>query len=110
MTVPWCECGLKRGSSSKRRGFAHIGNQVWVCNSCMKPTRLFWENRLLRNRYEAELDEIISRILNGQENEDGLDKGRAEIACMFIAMILTPNNPNPVLARNESLKRIRAKS
>lgn len=104
--TPWCLCTDKGKSSG---GYINVGNQFWVHFACKKPTRLFWENQVLIHKYEEELDEIMDRILSGHESADGLDKGRAEIACLFIAMILNPSKPNILTARDASIKRCRSR-
>ncbi len=102
---PYCfEC--KRG---KTDGYKHIGNGIWGCAVCGKPSLLFWISHVLVSSYWKELDEIISRILEKRENEDGLDKGRAEIACKFIAMILYPHQPDIKYVRDLAIKQYRNK-
>lgn len=100
---PWCKC--LRG---KMDGYKHLGNQVWVHSVCLKPTHLFWINQMLIQKYWKELDEIIYRIIMKEELEDGLDKGRAETACLFIAMLLRPHDPSVKYVRDEAIKRFKA--
>lgn len=71
---------------------------------------MFWENVVLIERYKQELDDIIERIITNNEKEDGLDKGRAEIACNFIAMILNPINPNMIQVRNDAVRRFKERT
>jgi hypothetical protein len=103
---PWCTC--KDRLSFK--GFVRIKDNIWGHQACMKPTELFWTNAVLSKMYEAELDEIIARLMEGRESEDGLDKGRAEMACKFLAMLITPRNPNMKYVRDEALKRYRIRN
>lgn len=65
---------------------------------------------MLIDRYWKELDEIIGRIITKQELEDGLDKGRAEAACLFIAILLRPHNPDLIGVRNQALKRYKERN
>ncbi len=104
--VPWCTCIGALGS----KGFVLISNGIWGHKDCMKPTNLFWINAVLSKKYEAELDEIIARLMEGRESEDGLDKGRAEMACKFLAMLISPNDPNMKYIRDEALKRYRIRN
>jgi hypothetical protein len=97
---PWCLC-----SRSRTEGYVNLGNGIWGHQLCRKPTRLFWINKVLRENYERELDAILTRIIEHTELEDGLDKGRAETACKFIAMILNPVNPSPLNVKNAAVKR-----
>jgi hypothetical protein len=60
--------------------------------------------------YWKELDEIIERIIEGKELPDGLDKGRAETACLFIAMLLRPHDPDVKLIRDQALQRYRGRA
>lgn len=62
---------------------------------------------MLVEKYWHELDEIFDRIVEKNENEDGLDRGRAETACLFIAMLLRPHNPDPKFVRDMAIKRYR---
>lgn len=101
--IPWCECKVKKTS-----GYKHLGDQIWGCPQCLKPTQRFWYNQVLRKAFQAELDPIMERLLAG-EDSDGLDKGRAEMAIKFIAMIENLSAPNLIHVRNESLKRISSK-
>lgn len=105
--VPWCLC--KRGKSD---GFKNIGgkeNQFWVHAVCELPTRLYWENQVLSKKYEEILDEVITRIIEGNESPDGLDKGRAEVACRFIALLVNPNKPDMKLIRDQAIQRYRTR-
>lgn len=103
--IPWCECGVKRGGAIKKGGYTHIGNQIWVHSACMKPTKMFWERQVLVKQYKNKLDEIIERIIEKREL-DQFDKGRADVACEFIAMI---EGCDKVRVRNESVIRYKAK-
>lgn len=60
---------------------------------------------MLIEKYWKELDEIIERIIEQRELVDGLDKGRAETACLFIAMLLRPHAPDPITVRDGAVKR-----
>ena len=102
---PYCLC-----SKGKTDGYKNLGNQLWVHAVCRKPSYLFWINQMLINEYWKELDLIIERILEKRELEDGLDRGRGEIACLFIAMLLRPHNPDPKFVRDQALKRYRERN
>lgn len=65
---------------------------------------------VLLDRYWDELDTIVERIATGQEAEDGLDKGRAETAMYFIAILLAPHNPNIQRVRDEAARRFRERN
>lgn len=41
-----------------------------------------------------EVDAVLERLMAGEEDEDGLDKGRAEAFTMCLAMIRNPYTPN----------------
>lgn len=97
-----CRCGR-----NKNEGFKNIGNQTWVHSVCLKPTYLFWMNVMLVEEYWKELDEVIARIIEKRELEDGLDKGRAETACLFIAMLLRPHDPDIKTIRDQAVRRYR---
>src|SRR5215213_8941123 len=89
--LPYCyQCAKK-----KTDGYRHKGDQIWVCAICHKPTYLFWISQMLVEKYWHELDELFDRIMEKRENADGLDRGRAETACLFIAMLLSPHDPDP---------------
>ncbi len=62
---------------------------------------------MLINEYWDELDKILDRIMTKDEKEDGMDRGRAETACLFIAMILRPHDPDPKFVRDMAIKRYR---
>lgn len=98
--IVWCMC-----SRGRTEGYVDLGGGIWGHQLCRKPTRQFWINKVLREYYERELDEIIERIIEHKELEDGLDKGRAETACKFLAMLLNPTNPNLISVKNASVKR-----
>lgn len=57
--------------------------------------------------YWEELDIIIERIATKNASADGLDKGRAENACYFIAVMTNPYQPNIVAIRDEAIARFR---
>jgi len=98
----YCTC-----IKGKNDGFKNLGQQHWVHSVCLKPTYLFWINQVLIEKYWSELDEIIERIIDQSELDDGLDKGRAETACLFIAMLLRPHNPSVKDVRDMAVKRYR---
>jgi len=98
----YCTC-----SRGKNEGYRNLGNQNWVHSTCGKPAYLFWINVVLVEKYWKELDEIIARIIEKREHEDGLDKGRAETACLFIAMLLRPHDPDVKVIRDQAVKRYR---
>jgi hypothetical protein len=54
--------------------------------------------------YWEELDTIIERLMTNQEAADGLDKGRAETACVFIAIL---EGSDLVKIRNRALQRFK---
>ena len=62
---------------------------------------------MLVNDYWKELDEVFARIIEKRENEDGFDRGRAETACLFIAMLLYPHSPDPKTVRDMAIRRYR---
>lgn len=99
---PFCLC-----NRSKNEGYKNLGNQFWVHSVCEKPTYLFWINQVLIEKYWKELDEIIERIVEKRESQDGFDKGRAETACLFIAMLLRPHDPDVKLIRDMAIERYR---
>lgn len=98
MQVPWCTC-----SRSRTDGYTNVGNNIWVHQPCMKPSRLFWERIMLRDKIENELDFIIERFFDGTADEQ--DKGRAEMACQVLAWIENPINPNVKGIRDRAVKR-----
>jgi hypothetical protein len=98
----YCTC-----SKGKNEGYKNLGNQQWVHSVCGKPAYLFWINVMLIEKYWKELDDIIERIIEKRELEDGLDKGRAETACLFIAMLMRPHDPDIRTIRNQAVKRYR---
>lgn len=99
---PWCKC--LRG---KTDGYKQIEADIWVHSVCSKPTKMFWINKVLLDKYWEELDLIIERIITKTEYSDGMDKGRAEIACLFIAMLLRPHAPDIKYVRDLAVKRYR---
>lgn len=58
-------------------------------------------------RYWDELDTIIERLATNQESADGLDKGRAENACYFIAIMTDAYKPDILKIRNEAVRRFK---
>lgn len=96
----YCTCNKTRSE-----GWTHKGDQLWVHDKCDKPSRMVFERMLLLNRYWQELDDIVDRIASKQEAEDGLDKGRAETAMYFIAILLAPHNPDITKVRAEAARR-----
>ena len=67
----------------------------------------YWITHVLVNDYWKQLDEIFDRIMEKREEPDGLDRGRAETACLFIAMLLYPHSPDPKSVRDMALRRYR---
>lgn len=101
--LPYCfQC-----SRGKTDGYKSIGNGIWACAVCGKPSYRFWITHVLVQGYWKELDEIISRIMEKRENEDGYDRGRAETACLFIAMLLYPHSPDTKFVRDMAIRRYR---
>lgn len=98
----YCTC-----SRGKNEGYKNLGNQYWVHSVCGKPAYLFWINCVLLENYWKELDDIIERIIEKRELEDGLDKGRAETACLFIAMLTRPHDQDIKPIRDQAVKRYR---
>ena len=69
---------------------------------------LKYTGQSILERYWDELDTLIEKIATKQENEDGLDKGRAENACYFIAIMTDPYRPNIIKIRDEAVRRFKA--
>lgn len=106
--IVWCTCTSK----GKNEGYTRIDypgteSEVWGHKQCGKPTYLYWISIVLLEKYWKELDEIIARIIEGKELEDGFDKGRAETACLFIGLLVRPHDPDIKSIRDMALKRYR---
>lgn len=99
--IDYCRC-LK----GKNDGYALEG-ELWVHSKCRLPSRIYWEKHVLIQRYWEELDDLMDNILSKSESADGLDKGRAENACYFIAILQNPVNPNIIGVRDEAVRRYR---
>ena len=100
MTKPWCTC-----SRSRTDGYTNIGNDIWVHQPCLKPSRVFWERVMLSDKVWNELDIVMERLIEGHGDEQ--DKGRAEICCLVISWIEDPEHPDIKKVRDRAIARYR---
>lgn len=101
--IDYCTC-LK----GKTDGYKNL-NGLWVHSKCEKPAKVYWMMHVVIPNFIEELDTIMERFLSRQEAEDGLDKGRLEIACYFIAVLQNPTQPDIIKVRDEAVQRYREK-